>query len=568
MAENEVTTQTDPYTPGKVGSSQVKTSSQNISQINREFMEKSVIKRASDLGLQYINISKTPLNPDLFRLLTLDVAKNARIVPFFRIGKNIRIAVENPDKPETKDAFSSLEQQGYEISVFLASAAGIDDALRIYEATQQYKKFDIVEKVQVDAIKTYELEIKELLEMSKKLDTVTAEEGLNMLNIGAAKTGASDVHYEPEETTVVVRFRIDGMLQKVFEIKPATFRNISNQIKYKSKMPLNIDNIPQDGRYGFNFNNTVIDVRVSSLPTPFGESFVCRYLFPEEGYTNFDYLGFQGYSLKKLENATGISHGMILCTGPTGSGKNTTLYSLLQKMKKSENKVITLEDPVEYKIPGVTQSQVNEKRGYTFANGLRAILRQDPDIIMVGEIRDLETAETAAQAALTGHVLMSTLHTNSAIEAISRLVNMGLPRFMVASTLHIVIGQRLVRKVCTKCSTLEDINDSEKKEFELAFDTLKQNKHNLNLQVPTKIPKVHGCDFCSQTGYKGRLVIDEVVIIDESMKRLILNSASSVDLIADARKDGMLTMREDGLVKVAQGLTTLEEVHRVTNIFF
>jgi len=568
MAENNITTQLDPYTPGKVGTSAIKNSSSNMDQINREFMEKSVMKRASELGIQYINIAKSPLNPDLFRLLTFDSAKNGRIVPFFRIGKSIRIAVEDAEKPETKTAIAFLEQQGYEISLFLASSSGIDDALKIYEATQQYKKPEIVENVQVDAIKTYELEIKELLEVSKKLDNVTAEEGLNMLNIGAAKTGASDMHYEPEENTVVVRFRIDGMLQKVFEIKPATFRNIANQIKYKSKMPLNIDNVPQDGRYGFNFNNNVIDVRVSSLPTPFGEAFVCRYLFPEEGFTNFDYLGFQGYALKKLDNVTGLSHGMVLCTGPTGSGKNTTLYSLLQKMKKPENKIITLEDPVEYKIAGVTQSQINEKRGYTFASGLRAILRQDPDIIMVGEIRDLETAETAAQAALTGHVLMSTLHTNSAIEAISRLVNMGLPRFMVASTLHIVIGQRLVRKVCPKCSTSVEITESEKKEFELAFDTLNQNKHGLTLTVPTKIAKVNGCDFCSQTGYKGRLVIAEVVIVDESMKRLILNSASSVDLITEARKDGMLTMREEGLIKVSQGLTTLEEVHRVTNIFF
>lgn len=568
MAENDITTQLDPYTPGKTGTSSVKNSSSNMDLINREFMEKSVMKHASEIGLQYVNIAKAPLNPDLFRLLSFETAVNGKIVPFFRIGKSIRIAVEDIEKPETKAAMALLEQQGYTISLFLASSAGIDEALRVYESTQQYKKPDIVEKVQIDAIKTYELEIKELLEVSKKLDAVTAEEGLNMLNIGAAKTGASDMHYEPEANTVVVRFRIDGMLQKVFEIKPATFRNIANQIKYKSKMPLNIDNVPQDGRYGFNFNTTVIDVRVSSLPTPFGESFVCRYLFPEEGFAKFDYLGFQGYSLKKLENVTGLSHGMVLCTGPTGSGKNTTLYSLLQKMKKPENKIITLEDPVEYKIAGVTQSQINEKRGYTFASGLRAILRQDPDIIMVGEIRDLETAETAAQAALTGHVLMSTLHTNSAIEAISRLVNMGLPRFMVASTLHIVIGQRLVRKVCPKCSTSVDITESEKKEFELAFDTLKQNKRDLELNVPTKIAKVNGCDFCSQTGYKGRLVIAEVIIVDESMKRLILNSASSIDLITEARKDGMLTMREDGLIKVSQGLTTLEEVHRVTNIFF
>jgi type IV pilus assembly protein PilB len=235
-------------------------------------------------------------------------------------------------------------------------------------------------------------------------------------------------------------------------------------------------------------------------------------------------------------------------------------------MRSDSNKVITLEDPVEYYLDGVMQSQIDEKRGYNFSTGLRSILRQDPNIIMVGEIRDLETAETAAQAALTGHVLLSTLHTNSAIETIPRLINMGLPRYMVASSLDTIIAQRLVRTVCPKCTTKRSITKSERDEFEKVFNNLKTVHPGMDLQVPEQIADVHGCDFCSQTGYKGRIVIDEVIIIDEKTKRLILDNASSVDLILAARQGGLITMREDGLMKVALGLTTLEEVYRVTNV--
>jgi type II secretory ATPase GspE/PulE/Tfp pilus assembly ATPase PilB-like protein len=257
---------------------------------------------------------------------------------------------------------------------------------------------------------------------------------------------------------------------------------------------------------------------------------------------------------------------MILITGPTGSGKTTTLYKMLEQLNKPESKVITLEDPIEYHLAGISQSQINEKRGYDFANGLRAILRQDPDVVMLGEIRDLETAETAAQAALTGHVLLSTLHTNSAIEAIPRLINIGLPAFMVAPALDTVIAQRLVRRFCPKCTEMKPIEKTTLEELQKTLDFIRNIQPSLKLEIPEQLPQAIGCEICSHTGYKGRICVVEVLQIDPEIRDLILNKASSVKMIEAARRKGMLTMREDGIIKVIQGLTSLQEVHRVTAI--
>ena len=537
-----------------------------MTNINREFQEKSVLKQAESLNLPYVNIGKTPLNPDFLKLIDVITARKARIIPFFRVGKKVRVAVEDINNPDTKAAIKALESKGFEININLASAAGIDDALDIYTQTQKYRKLEIVESVEQKSIKTYEKEIASLKELAVKLDTVTAEEGLNLLDVGAMKTGASDIHYEPSEKIVNVRFRIDGVLHHVFEIKTETYRKFANQLKYQSRMQLNVTTVPQDGRYDFKYNDQRIAVRVSSIPTPYAESFVCRYLPGEEIALSFEELGFQGLSLEKLHKVCSISHGMVLVTGPTGSGKTTTLYSILAKMNTPEAKIITLEDPVEYNLRGITQSQIDEKRDYDFAKGLRAILRQDPNIVMLGEVRDLETAQTASQAALTGHVVLSTLHTNSAIETIPRLVNMGLPPYMIGPSLNTIIAQRLVRKVCPKCSTMEPISDSAKKEFTTIMTNLKNVNPEAAVEAPEKVPTAHGCDECSQTGYKGRLVICEVITLNNVLKDLILNKASLVEMVAVARKDGMMTMKEDGLIKVAEGLTTLEEVYRVTNV--
>ncbi|MBU1151942.1 GspE/PulE family protein [Patescibacteria group bacterium] len=535
-----------------------------VDRVNREFQEKAAMKLALDSKVPYLDIEKAPLNPDVFKLITVEQAQGGRMIPYYKNGKDLKLVVEDPNKPETRAVIKSLQDAGYTVLLNLASTAGIDYALKAYGKTPQYKKLDIVENV--EKIGTYEKELEDLSSLPAKLDVAVAEEALNMLNIAAAKTGASDAHYEPFPNTVLVRFRIDGMLHQVFEIKPATYKNILNQLKYKCKMQLNVSNIPQDGRFDFMFNEQKIDVRANAIPTPSGESFVCRFLIPKKEFIDFDKLGFQGLALKKIEASSKISHGMVLCTGPTGSGKTTTLYSMLQKMNTPENKVITLEDPVEYQLPGITHSQINEKRGYTFASGLRAVLRQDPDIIMLGEIRDLETAETAAQAALTGHVLLSTLHTNSAIEAIPRLINMGLPRYVVSSALDTIIAQRLVRKVCPDCHGMEDIKESERADMEKVLGGLSKINSNIKVEIPTQVPKAQGCEKCSHTGYKGRMVLTELIVLDETMKRLILNEASSVDVIMAARKNGLITMREDGFMKVAQGETTMEEIYRVTNV--
>ncbi len=550
----------------EVDAKKEESSDQNMLQINREFQEKSTLKHAKELGLPYLDLGKTPLNPDFLKIISLENSIKGRLVAFFKVGKKVRVAVEDQDKPETKAILDILKAGGFSIDVNLASAAGMDDALRIYDGTQKYRKIEIVQNVEEASIQTYEKEIAELSDMGKKLTELTAEQGLNLLNIGAMKTGASDAHYEPNENCVNVRFRIDGVLHKVFEIDLNTYKNLSNQLKYEAKMQINVDTVPQDGRYGFTFNQKKIGVRVSSIPTPYGESFVCRFLVSPERALTLEELGFQDLALKKLQNSTKISHGMVLVTGPTGSGKTTTLYSLLSMMNSPENKVITLEDPVEYNIAGVTQSQINEKKKYTFASGLKTILRQDPDIVMLGEIRDLETADTAAQASLTGHVLLSTLHTNSALETIPRLINMGLPPFMIAPALNTVVAQRLVRKVCPKCVTMEALSESERKEFENVLNNLQALHPGKVIAMPVALPKVHGCGECSNTGYKGRLVVAEVITVNSEMQRLITNSASSVDLIAAARKEGIVTMREDGFLKVAQGMTTLEEVYRVTNV--
>ncbi len=261
-----------------------------------------------------------------------------------------------------------------------------------------------------------------------------------------------------------------------------------------------------------------------------------------------------------------LKHGMILVTGPTGSGKTTTLYTLLEHFSSPENKVITLEDPIEYYLKGVSQSQINEKRGYNFASGLRAILRQDPDVVMLGEIRDLDTAEAAATAALTGHVLLSTLHTNSAIETIPRLINMGVPPFMVAPALDTIVAQRLLRKFCTNCAEEKTLSKAKKEELLSRLEIIMKIQPSLKLKIPKKLPVAKGCPLCSHTGYKGRVSVVEMLDVDTEMRRLILEKASSTNMIMAARKKGMLTMYEDGIIKVINGVTSLTEVHRVTAI--
>lgn len=558
--------QTDGKSNASATTAAPKTVDQTLEKINREFKEKEAINKAKELGISYINIGLTPINPDMLRLIPPEIARTALILPFFKLGKKLRIAVADPSNVETRKVIDQLKSIGYAININLATDDGLLEAMKLYDTTQYKVKKQIDTTLSEEKIKAYELEIKQLKDLEEKIKKINSEEAVYLINIGALKTGASDIHYEPEEIDVRLRFRIDGLLHDIFRIEKSIWTNICNQIKYQCKMKLNINNEAQDGRYSFSVNQRKVDVRVSALPTEYGESFVCRLLDSQRQAVDFKEMGFWGASLNHMEALLKLKHGMILVTGPTGSGKTTTLYTLLEKFNNPESKIITLEDPIEYHLKGISQSQINEKRGYDFANGLRAILRQDPDIVMIGEIRDLETAETSAQAALTGHVLLSTLHTNSAIESIPRLINIGLPAFMVAPAVDTIIGQRLVRRFCPKCVELKPIETATLDELKRTLEFVKKIQPSLQLEIPDQLPQAAGCDICSHTGYKGRLAVIEVLDLDTEMRDLILNKASSTKMIEAARRKGLLTMREDGVIKVIQGQTSLQEVHRVTAI--
>lgn len=327
-------------------------------------------------------------------------------------------------------------------------------------------------------------------------------------------------------------------------------------------MKLNINNEPQDGRFYFTVNEQKIDVRVSLIPTEFGETVVMRLLDARKGFLSLKELGFTEFNYHIIERLCQLSIGLVLVTGPTGSGKTTTLYGMLDRLNKQEVKIITLEDPIEYHLHGISQSQINEKRGYSFASGLKAVLRQDPNIVMIGEIRDLDTAVTTCQAALTGHLVLSTLHTNSAAESVPRMLNIGVPEFMLAPTLRAVIAQRLVRVLCS-CKTERDFEEKEKTYLEGKLKKLKEKNPSLALEMPDKLYTTKGCEKCSNDGYHGQTQIAEVLVIDDEIHDMILNKKSGHEILANALAKGMLTMEDDGVIKILRGITTLEEVFRV-----
>lgn len=538
--------------------------------ISKQLEDKSCLEKANSLGLPYVDVSKFPINIDVFKIVNLDTAEKSLAVPFFIAGNKVRLAFCDPEKDETKKLIEDLRTKGYLLNFSLTSHSSLIETVnRIRSQQVEYKEITVKNYVNEEKLKSFDDEIKNLQDLKFDLEKITSEEGLNRINVGALKTGASDIHYQPEDHGMVqIRFRIDGMMYMIFEITQKAYKNLTNQIKYKASMQLNVDNVPQDGRYSFVVNDRKIDVRVSSLPTEYGETFVCRLLDKKGGFIDIETLGLREDHLKDLHKACQINHGMILVTGPTGSGKTTTLYSMLSKFNEPTKKIITLEDPIEYHLQGISQSQTNIKRGYTFADGLKAILRQDPDVVMVGEIRDEDTAQTAVQAALTGHVMLSTLHTNSAIETIPRILNFGIKPFMLAPAIHMIIAQRLVRKICDNCKIIQKVDDSSKAELENAIKAIIQIKPELEatLVIPDKLPKGAGCDKCSHTGYHGRMQITEILNIDFQVRDLILHEESQIKFIELARRKGMLTMREDGVLKVLNSLTTLEEVHRVASV--
>ena len=402
------------------------------------------------------------------------------------------------------------------------------------------------------------------VQIEKNLELRTTD-FLKVILGGAISMNASDIHIEPKKTAAKIRARIDGLLQDTAEMDIVKYNSLLSRIKLLSGIKLNISGKPQDGRFSIAFGKeTNIEIRTSSLPTEYGESLVLRILNPQS-LIEIEALGLRKDLYETLQKEIQKPNGMIIMTGPTGSGKTTTLYAILKKIHNPNIKIITIEDPIEYHIKGISQTQTNEAKGYNFANGLRAIVRQDPDVILVGEIRDEETVKIAIQAALTGHLVLSTVHTNDAVGTISRLIALGAHLPNIGPALNIAAAQRLLRKVCPKCSKLETPCAEEFKKIKDGLKRLpKSIKIPKKIDKNLKIARAKGCKFCNNTGYKGRIGIFEIIEIDDEMEKFIAKKPSTAEIKEKALSEGFVTMEQDGLIKILQGLTTLEELERTT----
>lgn len=391
------------------------------------------------------------------------------------------------------------------------------------------------------------------------LDTPVTEL-LEVILAGAIRLDSSDIHIEPEEERAKIRIRIDGILQDVLFFDTKTYQSLVSRIKLLSGIKLNISDRPQDGRFSIVMKDLTIEIRTSSLPAEYGESIVLRILNPK-ALIELEALGLRTDLLDIIEKEIKKPNGMIIVTGPTGCGKTTTLYAFLRKIENPEIKIITIEDPIEYHLESISQTQVDPKKGYDFASGLKSVMRQDPDVILVGEIRDKETVETALQAALTGHLVLSTVHTNDAAGVVARLTSLGAKIANIGPAINIAIAQRLVRKVCPECRELKKASPEELEKLKRGFDTLVIDIPKITKD--TMIPKTTGCKACNLTGYRKRIGVFEMFLIDEEMEKFLLNNPPIVELRNLAIKKGMVTMKQDGLIKVIQGITTIEEVERV-----
>ena len=389
-------------------------------------------------------------------------------------------------------------------------------------------------------------------EIKKNLD-LPVTELLEIILLGAINLNSSDIHIEPEKEKAKIRIRIDGILQDVLFIDLKIYQSLLSRIKLLSAIKLNISDRPQDGRFSVLVKKQTIEIRASSLPAEYGESIVLRILDPETLIT-LEGLGLRNELLKTITKEIKKPNGMIIVTGPTGSGKTTTLYAFLKKIQNPEIKIITIEDPIEYHLDAISQTQVSPKKGYDFASGLKSVMRQDPDVILVGEIRDLETVKTALQAALTGHLVLTTLHTNDAAGTIARLTSLGAKISNVSPALNMIVAQRLVRKICEKCKKLKKPSAQELAKIKKQLKKIPKN---------IKIPEPIGCNECNLTGYKNRIGIFEMFLIDDEIEKLLLKQPSIVEIKKMIIKKGMLTMEQDGILKVLQGVTTIQEVERV-----
>jgi type IV pilus assembly protein PilB len=511
-------------------------------------------------GVPAINLQYFEIDSSVVKLIPEETAKRYQILPLSRVGASLTIAMVDPTNVFAMDDIKFMT--GFNIEPVVASESAIMDAIdKAYGGTQQESNVDeLLASMgdEADVELQAEQDEMDLAELEKSADEAPIVKLVNIVMTDAVKRGASDIHIEPYEKEYRVRFRIDGVLAHIMSPPMKLKDAITSRIKIMAKMDISEKRLPQDGRIMLKMQiggkKKQLDFRVNCLPTLWGEKVVMRLLDKENLRLDMTKLGFEAESLEKFQRAVLKPYGMVLVTGPTGSGKTNTLYSSVSLLNKPDTNIITAEDPVEFQLHGVNQVQMKESIGLNFAAALRAFLRQDPNVILVGEIRDFETAEIAIKAALTGHLVLSTLHTNGAPETISRLMNMGIEPFLVATAVHLICAQRLIRRICVECR--EEVPMPPQAKLDAGF-TPEEAK-------TVKIFKGKGCAVCNGTGYKGRAGLYEVMEVDDEIRELILIGASAVELKKKAIERGMITLRRSGLVKVKEGVTTLEEVARET----
>ncbi|MFY9527995.1 MAG: type IV-A pilus assembly ATPase PilB [Candidatus Acidiferrales bacterium] len=513
-------------------------------------------------GVPSINLKFYEVDPSVIKLVPQETAVRYQIVPLSRVGSTLTIAMTDPTNVFAMDDIKFMT--GFNVEPVVASESAISEAIhKFYGEVESVEELDKVMKdLTGDEAADLELAGEEsemdLASLEKAAEEAPIIKLVNLILTDAVKRGASDIHIEPYEKEYRVRFRVDGVLMNVMAPPMKLKDAITSRVKIMSKLDISEKRLPQDGRIMIKYvkdgKKKELDFRVSTVPTLFGEKIVLRLLDKENLRLDMTKLGFEPGSLKRFETAILRPYGMVLVTGPTGSGKTNTLYSSVARLNQVDTNIMTAEDPVEFQLGGINQVQMKEQIGLNFASALRAFLRQDPNIILVGEIRDFETAEIAVKAALTGHLVLSTLHTNDAPSTISRLMNMGIEPFLVATSVNLICAQRLVRRICVQC----------KEPLQMPAQALLDAGFTVEEARTAQVYHGRGCATCNNTGYKGRLGLYEVMEINDELRELILVGASAIELKKKALEQGMITLRRSGLTKVSAGLATMEEVLRET----
>jgi type II secretory ATPase GspE/PulE/Tfp pilus assembly ATPase PilB-like protein len=524
-------------------------------------------------GVEYVDLTLVAVNVDALRIVPEQESRDSEVAAFGRVGKRLSLAARAPENPKVKTLVQKLTEQGYEVTVFMCSQESLKRAYARYAdlsyakeskagvfelSSQEVEEFSgkVKSLADIGALINESLDIKHTYRITRILEIILA---------GALSTGASDVHFEPEEAAVRLRYRLDGLLVDVLTFDHETYHLALSRLKLLSGLKLNITGEAQDGRFSIIVKGDEIELRTSILPGNYAETVVLRILNPAAIGVELEALGLEDKLRLRIEKEIAKPNGMILTTGPTGSGKTTTLYAFLRKINNPNTKIITIEDPVEYHLKGIVQTQV-DKKNYTFAQGLRSALRQDPDIIMVGEIRDAEVAETAINAALTGHLVFSTLHTNDAAGSFPRLIDLGISEKVLASSVSVAMAQRLLRKLCEKCKKQRAVTAEEQK----VIDKIIAGITDRTLIPPTQNSvweaNIAGCENCGGRGYKGRIGIYEAIFMDRAIEEVLRSKPSEREVAEAAKPQGVPTMTEDGVLKVLRGVTSLDELGRVVDL--